>query len=107
MDKNSSKKESCIIKEGVTTRYFKLERGTCQGDSLSAYLSILVLEAVSGLIKSNQNKNIWTWFYESEKPVTEIWRFLIIFQKFLFWNWINQNDEIDEIDKIEQVLWKG
>ena len=36
--------ESCIINGGKTTKYFKLERGTRQGDPISAYLLILVLE---------------------------------------------------------------
>ena len=35
--------ESCIINEGQTTNYFKLQRRTIQGDPLSAYLFILVL----------------------------------------------------------------
>ena len=33
--------ESCIIKGGQTTNYSKLERGTRQGEPLSAYLFIL------------------------------------------------------------------
>ena len=37
------KQESCII-NGSQTNYFKLEKGTRQGDPLSAYLFILVLE---------------------------------------------------------------
>ena len=36
--------ESCVINGGTTTNYFKPERGTRQGDPISAYLSILVLE---------------------------------------------------------------
>ena len=34
--------ESCIVKEGATTNYFKLEKGTRQGEQISAYLFILV-----------------------------------------------------------------
>ena len=36
--------ESCIINRGQTTNHVKLERGTRQGDPLSAYLFILVLD---------------------------------------------------------------
>ena len=43
--------ESCIINGGITTKYFK---GTRQGDPISAYLFILVLEIVLNLIKQNK-----------------------------------------------------
>ena len=43
--------ESCIIN---TTKYFKLEKGTRQGDPISAYLFILVLETVFLSIKENK-----------------------------------------------------
>ena len=38
------KQESCIVKGGTTTNYFKLEKDIRQGDLISAYLFILVLE---------------------------------------------------------------
>ena len=44
--------ESCVINGGKTTKYFPLQRGARQGDSVSAYLFILVLEVVFRLIKS-------------------------------------------------------
>ena len=47
--------ESCIINGGNTTKYFKLEKGTGQGDPISAYLFILVLEILFLCI---ENKNI-------------------------------------------------
>ena len=47
--------ESCIINGGDTTKYFDLERGARQGDPMSAYLFILVLEILFVLLKSNQN----------------------------------------------------
>ena len=46
--------ESCIILGGRSTKYFKLEKGTRQGDLISAYLFILVLEIVCNLIKMNK-----------------------------------------------------
>ena len=36
--------ESCIINGGIN--YFTLDKGTCQGDPISAYSFILVLEIV-------------------------------------------------------------
>ena len=35
--------ESCVMNNGFSIGYFALERGTCQGDPLSAYLFILAL----------------------------------------------------------------
>ena len=46
--------ESCIINGGNTTKHFKLEKGTRQGDPISAYLFILVLEKVYLSIKENK-----------------------------------------------------
>ena len=43
--------ESSIINCGTTTKYFKLEKGTTEGDPISAYLFILVLD-------NKENKNI-------------------------------------------------
>ena len=47
--------ESCIINGGNTTKYFKLGKGTRQGDPISAYLFILVLEILFLCIKENKN----------------------------------------------------
>ena len=45
--------ESCVINSGTTTKYFKLNRGACQGDPISAYLFILAFEILFLLIKEN------------------------------------------------------
>ena len=47
--------KSCIINGGITTHYFKLKKRTRQDDPISAYLFILVLEAVFCVIKPNKN----------------------------------------------------
>ena len=46
--------ESWIINDGTITKDFKLEKGTAQGDSASAYLFILVLEIAFRYIKENK-----------------------------------------------------
>ena len=48
-------KESCIINGDSTTKYFKLEKDTIQGDPVSVYLFILVLEILFLCIKENKN----------------------------------------------------
>ena len=46
--------ESCVINSGKTTQYFQLNRGARQGDPISAYLFILVMEVLFTLIKNNE-----------------------------------------------------
>ena len=48
--------ESSVMNNGNSTSYFLLERGTRQGDPLSAYLFILALEVL--LIQIRNNKDI-------------------------------------------------
>ena len=48
-------KKSCVINEGHTTKYFKLERGARQRDPISAYLFIPVLKIFLIVIKTNKN----------------------------------------------------
>ena len=45
--------ESCVINGSKTTPYFKLKRGTRQGDPISTYLFIIALEVTFSLIKAN------------------------------------------------------
>ena len=45
--------ESCVINGGTTKKYFKLNRGACQGGLISAYLFIIALEILFLLIKQN------------------------------------------------------
>ena len=47
--------ESRVINGGKTSKYFKLERETRQGDPISAYLFIIVLEVVFRIIKETSN----------------------------------------------------
>ena len=54
--------ESCIINGRFTTKYFKLDKGTRQGDPISAYLFVLVLEIVFNLIKQNKDMHGLTFF---------------------------------------------
>ena len=49
--------ESCIINGGTTTNYFKLERGTRQGNPILGYLFILVLEIAFLLIIQKESIN--------------------------------------------------
>ena len=45
--------ESCVMNGGFSTGYFKLERGTRQGDPISAYLFLLVIEVFFTMIREN------------------------------------------------------
>ena len=47
--------ESCILNGGESTGYFKLERGSRQGDPISAYLFIIIMEIFFTMIRSNPN----------------------------------------------------
>ena len=50
-------KETCIINGGRTTNYFEPEKFTREGDPISAYLFILVLEITFLFIMKNESIN--------------------------------------------------
>ena len=54
--------ESCVINDGKTAPYFKLERETRQEDSIQAYLFILALEVFFALINANPNTEYLQFF---------------------------------------------
>ena len=54
--------KSFIINSGITTKYFKLDKGARQGDPTSAYLFILVFEIVINLVKENKKMHGLTFF---------------------------------------------
>ena len=47
--------ESCVTNGCITTQYFPLQRGACQGDPISANLFVLCLEILFILIKNDPN----------------------------------------------------
>ena len=49
--------ESCVMNGGNSTGYFILERGARQGDPISAYLFIMVLEVFFHMIRTNRDIN--------------------------------------------------
>ena len=47
--------ESCVMNGGFSTGYFTLERGARQGDPISAYLFIIVLEIFFIMVRANND----------------------------------------------------
>ena len=96
--------QSCVINGGYTTPYFKLERGTRQGDPISAYLFIIALEVVFSLIKENPDieglkffshtflysayADETTFFLRNEKSATEV---IKTFDKFSLFSGLKIN----------------
>ena len=50
-----SKTQSCVTNNGFTTGYFDITPGTKQGDHISPYIFILVIEILAHLVRENQN----------------------------------------------------
>ena len=90
--------KSCIINGGTLTNYFKLGKGTRQGDPISAHLFILVLEIVFLFTKESKKingLNIFdktflytayadhtTFFLKDKKSVVELMNIFDTFSKF-------------------------
>ena len=83
--------ESCIINGGNTTKYSKLEKDTRQGDPISAYLFILVLEILFLCIKQNKNVCVFlytayadhtTFFLKDKESLIEVMKAFDIFSSF-------------------------
>ena len=90
--------ESYIINGGNTTKYFKLENGTRQGDPIFAYQFILVLEILLLCVKENKNikgPNIFnhiflyiayaddtTFFLKDKESLIEVMKAFDIFSSF-------------------------
>ena len=105
--------ESCIINGGITIHYFILKKGTHQGDPISAYLFILVLEAVLCVIKSSKNikgssifnqKFLYTAYADDTtfflKDKISVFETLNIFHKFSLVSGLSPNTTKCEIVEI-------
>ena len=102
--------ESCVINGSKTTLYFKLERGTRQGDPVAEYLFIIALEVVFSLIKANPDieglqffshtflysayADDTTFFLRNEKSATEV---IKMFDKFSLFSGLKTNNVNCEI----------
>ena len=92
------KQESCVLNGGHSTGYFPLQRGVRQGDPISAYLFIIVIEVFFNMVRNNpkvEGLNILgfeylltsyaddtTFFIKDEKSAIEIFNTFDIFSKY-------------------------
>ena len=90
--------EYCVINGRATTNYFKLGRGTRQGEPISAFLFILILEIAFLFIMQNENINVLNvfgkiflytvyaddtlFFFKDKKSVIELMKTCDIFSTF-------------------------
>ena len=102
--------ESCVINGGKTTPYFKLERGTRQGDPIWGCIFIIALEVFLSLIKVNPGieglqffshtflyfayADDTTFFLRDEKSATEV---IKTFDKFSVFSGLKINNAKCEI----------
>ena len=111
--------ESCIVNGGTTANYFKLDKGTKQGDPISAYLLILVLEIV--FLFPKKSKKIYglnkfdrmflytayeddtTFVLEDAKSVIELLNIFDISSKFFGLRPNKSKCEIAGIDGLNRV----
>ena len=110
-----------MINGRITTHHFKLKKETRQGDPISAYLFILVLEAAFCVIKSSKNikgLNIsnheflytacaddTTFFLKDKNSIFET---LNIFHKIYLVSGLSPNTtkcEIASIGALKGVMW--
>ena len=110
--------ESCVINGENTSQYFKLEKGTRQGDQISAYLFIIVLEVIFlNIIQNSHIKDIkvfdkefiytayaddTNFFLQNKNSVKML---LEVFHAFSFFSGLKPNKAQCEIAGIE--LLKG
>ena len=100
---------SCVIKGGITTTYFNLEKGARQGDPASAYLFILALEVLFISIKNNkdikgleifEHKFLYTAYADDStfflKDIKSVKELIKSFEKFYPFSGLKSN-----IDKCE------
>ena len=93
-----NRQESCVINGGASSGYFELERGSRQGDPISAYLFILVMEVFFTMIRSNPKiegldilgftylltsyADDTTFFIKNESSAIEIFKTFEFFSKY-------------------------
>ena len=105
--------ELCVMNSCKRTPYFKLERGTRQGDPILGYLFIIALEVVFSLLKANPGigslqffshtflnpayVDDTTLFLRNEKSATEV---IKTFDKFSLFSGLKINNAKCEIADI-------